>query len=116
MAYKKVNDSHGRNIGDQVLIQISHALLKTLRNIDIVCRWGGEEFIVLLPTANLENAAALAQKLRTYIDVVGRVTASFGVSQVVEGDEMQDAIGRADKVLYLAKNSGKNCVKTELDS
>ncbi len=119
--FKKVNDTHGHNIGDQVLIQISHALLKTLRNIDIVCRWGGEEFIVLLPTASLAKASVLAEKLRTYIseleiDVVGKVTASFGVSKVVEGDEMEDAIGRADEALYLAKHSGRNCVKTESDS
>ena len=118
--FKNINDSHGHNIGDQTLIQVSHALLKTLRSIDIVCRWGGEEFIVLLPTASLDNATILAEKLRTYIeememDVVGKVTASFGVSQVVEGEEMQDAIDRADKALYLAKHSGRNCVKTELD-
>ena len=118
--FKRVNDTYGHNIGDQVLIQISHALLKTLRSIDIVCRWGGEEFIVLLPTASLENATILAEKLRANIeeleiDVAGKVTASFGVSQVAEGDMMQDAIERADKALYLAKNSGRNCIKTELD-
>ena len=101
------------------MIQISHALLKTLRSIDIVCRWGGEEFVVLLPTASLDNAVYLAEKLRVYleeleIDLVGKVTASFGVSQVREDDEMQDAIARADKALYLAKNSGKNCVRTEI--
>jgi len=118
--FKKVNDTYGHNIGDKVLVQVSHSLLKILRDIDIVCRWGGEEFLVLLPTANLENASVLAEKLRVYIenlniDVVGKITASFGVSQVVEGDEMQDVIGRADEALYLAKNSGRNCVKTELE-
>ncbi len=119
--FKRVNDTYGHNVGDRVLIQISQAVLKTLRSIDVICRWGGEEFIVLLPTASLENASILAEKLRTHIeeleiDVVGGVTASFGVSQVLEGDEMQDAIDRADKALYLAKNSGRNCVKRELDS
>jgi len=118
--FKKVNDNYGHNAGDQVLIQISHALLRTLRNIDIVCRWGGEEFIILLPTAKLEQAEILAEKLRVYIekadiDIVGHVSASFGVSQVREGEEMKDAISRADKALYLAKNSGRNCVKTELE-
>lgn len=117
--FKSVNDTYGHNIGDQVLIQVSHALLKTLRSIDIVCRWGGEEFVVLLPTASLQNAADLAEKLRVYIeeleiDVVGKLTASFGVSQVREDDEMQDVIARADKALYSAKNSGKNCIKTEV--
>ena len=114
--FKRINDTYGHNIGDQVLIQVSHALLKTLRSIDIVCRWGGEEFVVLLPTASLDNAVYLAEKLRAHIeelemDLVGKITASFGVSQVREDDEIHDVIARADKALYLAKNSGKNCVK-----
>jgi len=118
--FKKVNDTYGHNAGDQVLIQISHALLRTLRNIDIVCRWGGEEFMVLLPTSDVKNAMLLANKLRKYIeeleiDIVGKVTASFGVSQVREGEDMSDCIQRADTALYLAKNSGRNCVKTEED-
>ncbi len=118
--FKRINDTYGHNIGDQVLIQMAHVLLRTLRNIDIVCRWGGEEFIVFLPTASLVKAYTVSEKLRVSIeafeiDIVGSVTASFGVSQVHEGDEMRDAIDRADKALYLAKSSGKNCVKTELD-
>lgn len=118
--FKQVNDKYGHNIGDKALVQVSHALLKTLRNVDIVCRWGGEEFVVLLPTASLENATYLAEKIRAYIeqleiDVVGNVTASFGVAKVLQSDEMQDAINRADKALYLAKDSGKNCVKTQED-
>ena len=119
--FKGVNDTYGHNVGDQVLIQISHTLIRTLRNIDIVCRWGGEEFIVLLPTANLANAAVLAEKLRKYIealelDVVGHISASFGVSEVVEGESMEDVVARADRALYLAKNSGRNCVKTEQEN
>lgn len=118
--FKQVNDSYGHNIGDKALVQVSHALLKTLRNIDIVCRWGGEEFVVLLPTASLDNAIYLAEKIRAYveqleIDVVGHVTASFGVAKVLKTDEMQDVINRADKALYLAKECGKNCVKTQED-
>ncbi|MCW8895882.1 diguanylate cyclase [Sulfurimonas sp.] len=118
--FKNVNDTYGHNVGDNVLIQVSQTLLKTLRNIDIVCRWGGEEFIILLPTANLGQATLLAEKLRTYIekleiDVVKKITSSFGVSQVYEGDDMKTVINRADKALYLAKNSGRNCVKTEKD-
>lgn len=118
--FKKVNDTYGHNAGDNVLIQVSHTLLKTLRNIDIVCRWGGEEFVILLPTANLEQATLLAEKLRAYIeelemDVVENITSSFGVSKVKEGDDMTTVISRADKALYLAKHSGRNCVKTEED-
>ncbi len=118
--FKHINDTYGHNMGDQVLIQVTHVLLRSLRNIDIVCRWGGEEFIVLLPSASLANAFVIAEKLRISIetmkiDTASSVTASFGVSQVLEGDDMRDAIHRADKALYLAKHSGRNCVKTEFD-
>ena len=118
--FKKVNDTYGHGMGDKVLVQVSHLLLRTLRNIDIVCRWGGEEFILLLPTASLNNAVSLSEKLRENmhrldIDNVGDLSASFGVSEVREGDEMQEVIDRADKALYLAKYSGRDCVKTELD-
>jgi len=118
--FKKINDNYGHNIGDQVLIQLSHMLLRTLRGVDIVCRWGGEEFLVLLPTATLENALKLAEKLRVYIseqeiDIAGKITASFGISQFEKDDNMKDLIERADKALYLAKRSGRNCIKTELD-
>jgi len=118
--FKKVNDNYGHNMGDQVLIQISHTLLRTLRNIDIICRWGGEEFIAILPTAPLEIASVITEKIRKSIeeldiDIVGKVTASFGVAEVKEGESMEDVVDRADKALYLAKDSGRNCVKTELD-
>ncbi len=116
--FKKVNDVYGHNAGDKTLVQVSHILLKILRNVDVVCRWGGEEFLVMLPTADLDHAVVIAEKLRYSIeeldiDTVGQVTASFGVSQVREGEEMQDAISRADKALYLAKDYGRNCVKSE---
>lgn len=119
--FKKVNDTYGHNTGDDVLILIAKILLDTLRDIDIICRWGGEEFLILLPTVNLSGAKILAEKLRISIekfdiDIVGSVTASFGVSEVVKNESMEDVISRADKALYLAKNDGRNCVKTELDN
>lgn len=75
---------------------------------------------MLLPTANLENAKSLAENLRIHIekmelDNVGQITSSFGVAQVVEGEDMASVINRADSALYLAKKSGRNCVKTEND-
>jgi diguanylate cyclase (GGDEF)-like protein len=119
--FKKVNDTYGHNVGDKVLIQVAHSLIRTLRNIDIVCRWGGEEFVILLPTASLDNARLLAEKLKNNmhhldIDKIDAISASFGVAEVQEGDEMQDVVERADKALYLAKDSGRDCVKTELDT
>jgi diguanylate cyclase (GGDEF)-like protein len=114
--FKKINDTFGHSAGDGVLIQISHALLKNLRNIDMVCRWGGEEFVVLLPAVDLNNAMFLAEKLRcsielTEIDTVGRVSASFGVAQVLGHENLEDVVARADIALYEAKASGRNCVR-----
>ncbi|EQB40101.1 diguanylate cyclase [Sulfurimonas hongkongensis] len=118
--FKKVNDIYGHNIGDKALIEVSKMLTEMLREVDIVCRWGGEEFIVLLPTADLEGAILIAKKLQKSIkeikiDKVGSITASFGVSEVREGEEMQDAINRADKALYLAKKDGRDCVRNQSD-
>ncbi len=118
--FKQINDNHGHNVGDQALIAIAEVLLKTVRSTDIVCRWGGEEFIILLPNVDLTNASVLAEKVRNNIeelsiDVVGTVTTCVGVSEVRNTTSMHDVIDRADKALYLAKHSGRNCVKTEFD-
>ncbi|MCK5111181.1 MAG: diguanylate cyclase [Arcobacteraceae bacterium] len=118
--FKKINDKYGHNIGDRVLLQMSNILLRHLRNVDIVGRWGGEEFLILLPTATLENATTLADKLRIAIqdfdmDEHLKVTASFGVTEVKIGDDIKSAVKRADDALYEAKNSGRNCVKAKVD-
>jgi len=118
--FKKVNDTYGHNVGDNVLVQVSHALLRVLRNIDIVCRWGGEEFVVLLPSASLEVATTLAETIRLHIkeldlDTVHHITVSLGVCTVRAGEDIEETIDRADKALYLAKHSGRDCVKTELE-
>ncbi len=115
--FKKVNDIFGHNVGDDVLIKISQELQNILRSIDMVCRWGGEEFAVLLPATESKDAIYLAEKLRSHIeklkiDKVNTITASFGVSKVYKGEELKDVLGRADKALYEAKESGRNCVKT----
>jgi len=115
--FKSINDTHGHNVGDKVLLQISNLLLRYLRNVDIVGRWGGEEFIALLPTATLENGVVLTNKIREAIEQFDmanhlKVTASFGITEVKVGEELIDTVNRADKALYEAKNSGRNCVKS----
>lgn len=118
--FKQVNDTYGHNVGDSVIVQVAHALLKNLRNIDIVCRWGGEEFIALLPTATLENAYILAEKIRLFIesleiDLVGHISASFGVSEVKIGKSLEENIAHVDEALYLAKERGRNRVEMYYD-
>lgn len=114
--FKHVNDTYGHDVGDKVLVAISSSILQTLRNIDIVGRWGGEEFVMLLPTANLTIATQIANNIRTTIekkkiDVTEGVTVSLGVTQIQKDDTLQRALKRADNALYIAKESGRNCVK-----
>lgn len=118
--FKKINDIYGHNEGDEVLKIVANIIKEKTRNVDIVCRWGGEEFVVLIPTADLIQAEIIAEKVRvsiseTYIEIIGHVTISLGAATVRSGEEMLHAIERADKALYLAKHSGKNLVKTEED-
>ena len=115
--FKEINDTYGHNTGDRVLKQVSKIFLDIIRNVDIVCRWGGEEFVVLLPTANPEQAAKIAEKIRFTLDdyhseEMLHITASFGVTSVREEDTLDEVINRADQALYNAKNAGRNCVRT----
>ncbi|MEA3417976.1 MAG: diguanylate cyclase [Campylobacterota bacterium] len=115
--FKNINDDYGHNVGDKVLKEISALFLSILRNVDVLCRWGGEEFVALLPTANLEQTAKIAEKIRHAIDShktneTPHITASFGVTQIRNSDTLDEAINRADQALYDAKDAGRNCVRT----
>jgi len=114
--FKQINDRYGHNMGDKVLKQVANLLLKELRSVDIICRWGGEEFVVLLPAVSKMNAVRIAEKIRHAIEVlqlhdIPSITASIGVSEVKRGDTLHDVIERADKALYQAKMSGRNCIE-----
>lgn len=114
--FKEVNDTHGHQIGDQVLIEFSTLLTTYTRKTDITGRWGGEEFMVICPQTDALGVHALAQDLRESIasyrfSVVGHKTASFGVTTYRAGDHVKDMVARADKALYAAKNRGRNCVE-----
>ncbi len=114
--FKKMNDSHGHLVGDRVLVEMSQLARQLIRSTDLLFRWGGEEFFLLLPHTGREDALAVAEKLRSAfashtITGVGAVTASFGVA-VYDAHQSLDAwIGRADRALYDAKNGGRNLVK-----
>jgi diguanylate cyclase len=113
--FKQVNDRFGHNIGDVVLQEVAALLKGEIREIDIVCRWGGEEFVVLLPTASIEQAVVIAEKLRNKIasleiKVVGNISASFGVAEIDKKIFLEDLIAKADEALYKAKSTGRNKV------
>lgn len=113
--FKAVNDTHGHQVGDRVLVEVAQLLRANTREIDVVGRWGGEEFMVVCPHTNQEGAALLAEKLCQAIGshvfpVVGQRTASFGVSCHQSGDLAKDLVARADTALYEAKQAGRNRV------
>ncbi|WP_372737896.1 diguanylate cyclase [Neptunomonas sp.] len=113
--FKCVNDMYGHHIGDQVLIQFSHVLKTSTRESDVAGRWGGEEFLVISPEANLEGMYTLAEKIRTNVEAtqflgVGQKTISLGYTIYQEKEEISHLISRADIALYEAKNKGRNCV------
>lgn len=115
--FKMVNDTFGHLVGDDVLINISNILSKFTRKTDSVGRWGGEEFIIICPKTNLEEASKLAENLRDKIskyifDKVGNKTASFGVVSYKEDDTLTELLSRVDDAMYLAKSKGKNRVET----
>ena len=116
--FKSINDSHGHQVGDIVLIAVAAVLQRNIRKADLLGRWGGEEFL-LVCNSTLAEAAGLAEKLRIAlqrhsVDPVGPVTASFGVSTYRPGDTSQTLVGRADAALYAAKATGRNKVTVEV--
>jgi len=113
--FKKVNDKYGHDIGDFVLENIATIVLDELRSSDAFGRWGGEEFIIILPETSLEHAINVAQKLRKTIEMeafgdIEKITCSFGVTIVTDGDNITSLLKRVDKNLYKAKNAGRNKV------
>ncbi|HDZ56399.1 MAG TPA: GGDEF domain-containing protein [Pseudomonas xinjiangensis] len=121
--FKSVNDSYGHACGDQVIIELAHTLKKQSRAKDVVARFGGEEFVVLLPDADLQEASRCAERIRAAVqtlevtinvnDIV-RSTVSIGVAEISVGHEsVEAALNRADKALYDAKKSGRNRVLIE---
>lgn len=113
--FKVVNDPFGHNIGDDVLVDIADTLRVSVRNSDTVGRWGGEEFLVILPSTDLDQAGAVAEKVRGRVadlklPTVGQVTVSLGVAEYQAGDTEQQLVARADIALYAAKEGGRNRV------
>ena len=118
--FKDINDKMGHLIGDEALKRTAICLRQNLRASDTVCRWGGEEFLMILPNCDAAAATALAEKLRAALEgdhelhgfAPSRCTASFGVAQHQPDETVESLVARADAAMYAAKQAGRNCVMT----
>src|SRR5690606_34569369 len=113
--FKRINDTYGHTVGDQVLIDVARLMQAEMYSGELVGRYGGEEFVILCPGTALADAVKRAERLRKALpkaNVGGlselNVTASFGVAQVEQGDSTESILRRADKALYTAKGTGRN--------
>ena len=119
--FKNINDTFGHTIGDHVLVRLAHLLQESHRKSDFVCRYGGEEFVILLPETDLKNALSIAEDFREKIESCSislenhqtiKFTVSLGVSQIDHSKDtsIENILNRADEALYIAKDAGRNRV------
>ncbi|MEO0385388.1 MAG: GGDEF domain-containing protein [Pseudomonadota bacterium] len=124
--FKKFNDTHGHQTGDQVLRLVGSTVKSSVSSKDIACRYGGEEFCVILPSTKVGRATDMANVIRQAVmgkelvkrstgETLGRVTISIGVAELRADDSVQSIIERADKCLYAAKEAGRNRVIAEAE-
>jgi two-component system, cell cycle response regulator len=114
--FKRVNDAFGHEVGDSVLKVVTRLTKENIRSADVVARWGGEEFMVLMPETDIQAAGIASEKLRLAIaghhfDTVGTLTASFGVAEFKPPDDVNSLLKRTDDALYQAKDKGRNRVE-----
>ena len=116
--FKKVNDSYGHLAGDKVLRLVAKVISKNIRTTDFACRFGGEEFVVLLPSSSVKDSIEAMEKVRKKLETSPfnfhgepvNITMSFGVTEIEEGDSVDELFARADQALYQAKENGRNRV------
>ena len=111
--FKKINDTHGHLVGDDVLVLMCDLIKNSIRESDYLIRWGGEEFLILTPEIDLDAAVKLAEKLRILIEknvfiAVGSITISLSVVQKNDDELLENLLKRLDNLLYDSKRSGRN--------
>ncbi|HOJ63161.1 MAG TPA: diguanylate cyclase [Spirochaetota bacterium] len=117
--FKNINDTYGHTVGDEILRSLSLLIKNHIREIDLMGRYGGEEFLIILPDTNLQEAAIMAERIlnlvRCYEFQTSKgpinLTISIGIAEYKEGETIDQFIERVDQKLYEAKNSGRNCIK-----
>lgn len=122
--FKMVNDTYGHAVGDRILKMISATVANSLRSFDIIGRWGGEEFIVLLINPKTDNLFKLADRLRRLAEKsalklengeILKITVSVGATEAINGDTLDSLVERADKLMFESKRRGRNLVSTSLE-
>ena len=117
--FKSVNDTYGHLKGDEILKKITQLVLSNIRSTDMVFRYGGDEFIILLPNTALEAAKHVALKINKVVgaesweNIDAPVTLSIGVAKYDGNEDIDQLINRSDSMLYKAKECGRNCVFAE---
>lgn len=117
--FKRINDTYGHPVGDRVLMTVARILGDASRESDVLVRWGGEEFLLIVPERGMGEAARLAERLRRTLEesdvaIPRLLTASFGVATLMERESAADVVRRADAAMYAAKQGGRNAVYLSL--
>ena len=117
--FKRINDSFGHPVGDQVIREVASCILSAIRLSDSLTRWGGEEFLVLMPNTGISHAIALAERIRESIAAhefvgIGQITASLGLAEYIPSEPRDAWLDRADRAMYRAKNQGRNRIEADL--
>jgi hemerythrin len=118
--FKYVNDTYGHDFGDEILKMLATILRKRLRKSDMLMRWGGEEFLIILPKSSLSQATEVGDIIRDEVskssfDKIDHLTISVGVAQWQEGESFEDTFGRADQAMYASKDDGRNKVSANFN-
>lgn len=119
--FKQINDNYGHQAGDQVLTRIAQVIMSHIRGEDVLCRWGGEEFLLLLTGCNLDHAREVAENIRVAVaglqfhfnNELVSITISAGLAELQADETMGEVVERADHHLYKAKHAGRNCIKPD---
>ncbi|HZJ99189.1 MAG TPA: GGDEF domain-containing protein, partial [Tissierellaceae bacterium] len=113
--FKRINDKYGHIVGDSVIKNIAEIISKSIRDTDIFARWGGDEFVILLPNTDIQQAKEIAERMRKYIrdnlyEMEENITCSFGLASYEKNDTTQSLLRKADDLLFKAKTKGKDRV------
>ena len=117
--FKKVNDTFGHQVGDEVLVEVAKILTNSLRKSDVICRWGGEEFVMVLPRCDIEMAPRVIEKIRQSLHANSlssqqlKITMSFGIVELDPDHSLDEIFKQADRLLYQAKHNGRDRIEVE---